>query len=72
MESTVRPIDEENWVEVNPKKSSNNDDVSNGNSLNNNDDGFESNLLPLQVNLPPSLLPIHSSVFNIAPPCDWG
>ena len=33
---------------------------------------YKEKLLPLKVDLPPSLLPVHNSVFENVPPCDWG
>ena len=35
-------------------------------------DIYESTLLPLKVDLPPSLIPIHSSIFSSIPPTEWG
>lgn len=68
IESTVRPIEDTPWIPVDPKseqsikKQDEYEDIS----------AFESKLLPLRVDLPPSLIPIHNSIFKSAPSCEWG
>ena len=69
VETTVRPIEDTPWVPVVheekllTEKSSEDDLIPSE---------YKEKLLPLKVDLPPSLLPVHSSVFENIPPCDWG
>mgnify|MGYP004691878393 FL=1 len=68
METTVRPIEDTPWVPVTH-------DSAPINKPEENDilpDAFRKKLLPLQVDLPPSLLPVHASIFNSIPPAEWG
>ena len=68
METTVRPIEDTPWVPVTH-------DSAPINKPEENDilpDAFGKKLLPLQVDLPPSLLPVHASIFNSIPPAEWG
>lgn len=68
IETTVRPIEDTPWVPVIREEQhhidSSTDDII--------PSAYKEKLLPLRVDLPPSLLPVHSSVFSSVPPCDWG
>ena len=67
IESTVRPIEDTEWVPVNTQTQQ-----STNQSKEQDIDIYESTLLPLKVDLPPSLIPIHSSIFSSIPPTEWG
>ena len=68
IETTVRPIEDTPWIPVVREEEehmdTSTDDI--------NPSAYKEKLLPLRVDLPPSLLPVHSSVFDSVPPCDWG
>lgn len=79
LETTVRPIEDTPWVPVEAKpdctlaaadaRETNNAEEGNQESA---PQTFRERFLPLRVDLPPSLLPVHSSVFESAPPVEWG
>lgn len=71
MESTVRSIDNTEWIPVNKESSETSLQISERKSVD-AIDAYGSKLLPLRVDLPPSLIPIHSSIFQSTPSCDWG
>ena len=68
IETTVRPIEDTPWIPVvreeeHPVETSTDDIIPSA---------YKEKLLPLRVDLPPSLLPVHNSVFDNTPLCDWG
>ena len=80
LETTVRPIEDTPWIPVetspnyaldaievieDPKMDERGEEESAPQT-------FRERFLPLRVDLPPSLLPVHSSVFESAPPVEWG
>lgn len=71
MESTVRSIDDTEWIPVNKQSPGASFQANEMNSVD-AIDAYASKLLPLKVDLPPSLIPIHSSIFQSTPSCDWG
>ena len=79
LETTVRPIEDTPWV---PAETSSSNSLA---GVETEEGGkpekreqesasqtFRERFLPLRVDLPPSLLPVHSSVFASAPPVEWG
>ena len=79
LETTVRPIEDTPWVPVETKPDSalaaaetrESNHLEEGNQAS-APQTFRERFLPLRVDLPPSLLPVHSSVFESAPPVEWG
>ena len=68
LETTVRPIEDTPWTPVTH-------DAVQINKPQESDilpDALRKKLLPLQVDLPPSLLPVHASIFESIPPTEWG
>ena len=68
IETTVRPIEDTPWIPV-VREEEEHMDTSTDDII---PSAYKEKLLPLRVDLPPSLLPVHSSVFDSVPPCDWG
>lgn len=80
LETTVRPIEDTPWipVETNPNYALDAIEVREDPKMDERGEEesapqtFRERFLPLRVDLPPSLLPVHSSVFESAPPVEWG
>lgn len=68
IDATVRPIEDTPWIpvvrETHEAKEEEEDTTI--------PRAYREKLVPLKVDLPPSLLPVHSSVFENTPPCEWG
>ena len=71
METTVRTIEDTPWIPVKRQErdSSRFEEKEEDATI---PRAYREKLVPLKVDLPPSLLPVHSSVFESAPPCEWG
>ena len=71
METTVRTIEDTPWIPVKRQEhdSSRSEEREEDETI---PRAYREKLVPLKVDLPPSLLPVHSSVFESAPPCEWG
>ena len=65
LETTVRPIEDTPWTPVEPYAS---DSELKQSVSQTNQEQF----IPMRMDLPPSLLPVHSSIFDSIPPVEWG